>query len=144
MKRSLITLLLIISSSLSLAGNSGQIQGYWQLIDNNGQPKYIIRLYQQGNKIYGRLIQSVQNQTARCSKCKDENKDKPYRGLTIIKNLQQNGDNRWSDGKILNPETGKWSKVQITMKTNGTAIIINSYGWLGSWFGDKDTWTRRN
>lgn len=141
MKRILISFALLLSSSLALASNP---IGYWQLNDSQGQPKYLIRLYQFGQTLSAKLIQFVPNPGAICTACTDEDKDKPYLGLTIIKGLKADGDNQWSGGEILNPETGKWSKVKLSINDSNDTLIINSYGWLGSWFGDKDIWTRRN
>lgn len=131
-------------SLLSLSGFAFAANpvGYWQLKDKTGQPIMIIRVFQDRQGLSAKLIEYIPNRNARCSKCEGKNADKPIHGMVLITDLQTEKDNQWSGGKILNPLTGKVSKVQMTINAAGTELKINSYGFL-SWFGSADVWTRR-
>lgn len=135
---------LFVSSLLLLSGLvfAGNPIGYWQLKDDNGKPTMIIRIFPEGQTLSAKVIQYVPNVNARCSECKGENANKPLNGIVIITGLSPEGDNTWSGGKILNPLTGKVSKVMLSINAAGTELKINSYGFI-SWFGSTDVWTRR-
>lgn len=140
----ILSLLLGLFAPLVFAVNSiANPQGFWQLADKNGNPKIIIHIYGENEKLHAKLLQYLPNQNARCTKCEGALQNQPYRNLVIISNLIQKDASTWTDGKILNPETGEISNVTLTINRNGDAIRINSYGWF-SWFGSTDVWTRRN
>lgn len=143
MKRIFSALILIVISTFALAQNSGQINGYWQLADSSGSPKIIIRIFPVQTNVYNAsVIEYYPNRAGRCTACTDAYKDQPFRNMVIIRNVKQDGSGTFTGGQILDPETGKWSNVKITIANRGAALMINSYGWF-SWFGSRDVWTRR-
>ncbi|SUO93810.1 DUF2147 domain-containing protein [Suttonella ornithocola] len=136
-----LTLFLCLSSWVH-AETSGNPVGFWQLADKSGKPVLIIRIFPVGKTLSAKILQYYPNANARCTACKDALKDTPVRGLTFIKGLVRKSGDTWSDGKILNPETGKEAKVTLTISADGSQLKINSYRFL-SWFGSTDIWTRR-
>lgn len=133
---------LLSLSSIAFAQHRANPAGIWQLKDKKGSVKMIIRIMPDNQqRLSAKILQYYPNKNARCDKCEGDLKDKPYRGLTFIRNLSAEKKNVWTGGKILNPETGKESKVTLKMSDTGQTITINSYRFL-SWFGDKDEWIR--
>ena len=50
-----------------------------------------------------------------CDKCSDERKDKPVLGMTILRNVKQNADDKdvWDGGEILDPNNGKIYRLRL-------------------------------
>jgi hypothetical protein len=53
----------------------------------------------------------------RCVRCDGDAKDRPLIGLTILWGLQKSGD-KWSGGKIRDPDNGKIYKCSIALEGN--------------------------
>lgn len=108
--KTLLTLLQVVIVTLTASAQS-DIFGLWKTIDDDtGKEKSIVEIYEQDGKAFGRITTLLDpdsdNPDPLCTKCKDERKDKPIRGLQIIQNMLRDGDT-WSKGKILDPENGK-------------------------------------
>ena len=77
-----------------------------------------------------------------CVKCEGKNKNKPVKGLTIIWNLKQDGD-EWSGGQILDPKSGKVYRCKLKLADDGNKLIVR--GFLGiSLLGRSQEWIRIN
>lgn len=121
--RNLVQILLINLSFLFIFHLSSQAQdifGKWKTIsDETGKAESIIKIYKSKNgKVYGKALEILdknKGDNPLCTKCKDERKDKPIKGMLIIKGLKQNGK-YWQGGKILDPGTGKEYSCKIWLK----------------------------
>lgn len=106
-------LLFIFNISTSAQG----VLGKWKTIDDEtGKAKSIIKVYKAKNgKVYGKVLDVLDKSNGDnpiCKKCKDDRKDKPIKGMILIKSLKQNGK-YWQGGKILDPEKGKEYSCKI-------------------------------
>ena len=61
-------------------------------------------------------------------------------GLTIMTGFEYDGDGRWKDGTVYDPNSGKTYKCTLTLVDANTVRIR---GYIGvSLFGRSETWTR--
>ncbi|TPN89265.1 DUF2147 domain-containing protein [Aquimarina algicola] len=112
----ILRILLIAAFLISGITNAQQeVIGKWKTIDDNtGEAKSIVKIYKEGNKIYGK-IERILNEERRkrlCEECKGADHNKPIEGLVIIKGLEKDGD-EYEDGTITDPENGKVYRCKI-------------------------------
>ena len=85
------------------------------------------------------LVPGDENKT--CTKCTDDRKDQPIKGLTILTGLKPNGNNNWDGGQILDPENGKVYSAKMSLSEDGQKLNVR--GFLGiSLLGRTQTWVR--
>ena len=86
------------------------------------------------------LLRKGADPAAKCVECRDELKDQPMVGLQIIKGAKKaEGKEVWEDGKILDPENGKFYTLRMTPIDGGKKLEVRGY--LGP-FWRTQTWTR--
>lgn len=146
MNRTLTTLLTLgagalLSTSVFAASLNGS---QWQTIDDKtGEKKAIIQLTESNGKVSGKIIKVLDAQKAKavCTKCPGSLKNKPVEGLQILSGLKADGNNKWSDGKLVDPESGKTYSGKLTLSDNGQSLDLRGY--VGSpIFGRSQTWKR--
>jgi uncharacterized protein (DUF2147 family) len=105
-------ILLTTALSQSLSAQDS-ILGRWKTIDDEtNRAKSIVTIYEENGKIFGRIDTLFrlpdEDPNPTCSKCADDDprKDKPVKGMIIIKDMKKDG-NEWVDGTILDPKNGK-------------------------------------
>ncbi len=130
---------------------NASVLGYWETIDDEtNQPKSIIKIEQQGTGEYiAKVVKILKTddgsdpETRKCDKCSGERYNQPIKGMTIMQNVKQVGDNEWSGGEILDPKTGKTYNVKFSL--DETKNKLNVRGYLGfSLFGRTQVWHRLN
>lgn len=138
-----IFIFLILITSVNLWAESPV--GQWRTIDDNdGQEKSVVEIYEQGGKIFGKIIslREPNDENGRpkvCTKCTGADKDKPIIGLVIIRDLTQDGD-EYTGGTILDPSNGKVYKCKL--KVEGNKLKVR--GFIGfSMIGRTQTWLRK-
>lgn len=139
------TLTLTAGALLSTSVFAASLDGsQWQTIDDKtGEKKAIIQLNESGGKVSGKIIKVLDKQKAKavCTKCPGSLKNKPVEGLQILTGLKADGNNKWSDGKLVDPETGKVYSGKITLSDNGQSLDLRGY--VGTpLFGRSQTWQR--
>jgi uncharacterized protein (DUF2147 family) len=117
--------------------------GAWRTIDDKtGKPRSIVRIYEEGGKLFGKVEASLNPETAGrlCDKCKDDRKSKPIVGMVIMRNLKAHGE-EFDGGDILDPDNGSIYKCKIKVIEGGTKLQVR--GFIGiSLLGRTQTWTR--
>lgn len=85
-----------------------QVTGLWKVTDEkDGIVKSIVEVFEADNKYNARVYKVLPtSKRTHCENCEGELKDKPLTGMTIIHDLIKT-DNGGTDGKVLNPATGK-------------------------------------
>jgi uncharacterized protein (DUF2147 family) len=80
-------------------------------------------------------------QDAKCDKCTDERKDKPVVGMTIIRNVRQDAEDKevWTGGEILDPNNGKTYKTRLKPVEGGKHLQMRGY--IGPFYRTQ-TWVR--
>jgi uncharacterized protein (DUF2147 family) len=118
--------------------------GLWKSIDDvTGKPRALIRLLEHEGAIVGRIERILVGQAdARCERCTDERKDQPVQGMTILTGLRREGD-RWSGGRILDPENGKTYSSQLRLLDEGRRLEMRGY--IGTpMIGRTQVWHREH
>ena len=144
MIRTAAALTLALSSAFAMAQMTPV--GLWKTIDDDGKTeKSLVRITDSGGVLSGAIekIFDVAKQDAKCDKCADDRKDKPVRGLTIIRNVRQDGDDKglWDGGDILDPKEGKVYKTRLKPADGGKKLEVRGY--IGApLFGRTQVWQR--
>lgn len=138
-----IVAVLLMSMHLSFAASSTPA-GLWQSIDDKtNKPRSLIRISEQNGE-YSAVIEKgllpTDTGDAICDKCKDERKNQPIIGMTIVKGMKQNGD-KYDGGNILDPEEGKVYKCKMTLNEAGDELEVRGYIGI-SLLGRSQIWTR--
>ena len=139
------TLTLMAGALLSISAQAASLDGtQWQTIDDKtGEKKAIIQLNERGGKVSGKIIKVLDKEKAKavCTKCPGSLKNQPVEGLQILTGLKAEGNNQWSDGKLVDPESGKVYSGKITLSDNGQSLDLRGY--VGTpLFGRSQTWQR--
>ena len=120
--------------------------GVWRSIDEKeGTPKAEVRITETNGVVTGKvqaLLRKGADPNQLCTECKDELKDKPMVGMTLISNVKKaEGKDVWEGGKILDPENGKTYTVRLTPVDDGKKLEVR--GSIGP-FWRTQTWIRVN
>ncbi len=127
---------LLLTAAMSLCALSSQVfanvTGYWTTIDDEtGDAKSVVQVYEYQGKIYGRVVELLQNPGA-----KAKIKGSPsVKGLTIIWDLEKDGDS-YSGGEILDPTKGKvygcemWREGEKLIVRGKIAFLGRNQTWL--------------
>lgn len=116
----------------------------WQTIDDKtGEKKAVIQLTESGGKVSGKIIKVLNKEKADalCTKCPGSLKNKPVEGLQILSGLKADGNNQWSDGKLVDPESGKTYSGKLTLSDNGQSLKLRGFV-ATPVFGRSQTWQR--
>jgi uncharacterized protein (DUF2147 family) len=118
--------------------------GVWKTIDDaTHKPRGLIRLYEQDGEIFGKIEGSFDPKEAGeiCHKCSGDRKGMPVMGLVIVRHMKKRG-NEYSEGDILDPDTGWVYKCKFTLEPDGKTLNVR--GFLGfSLLGRSQTWYRQ-
>ncbi len=119
--------------------------GLWETIDDETKkPKSIVRLYDQGGVISGKveklLNRAAGDENPLCTECSDERKDKPILGMVIMWGMKKSEDG-WEDGKIFDPKKGKTYSCQFKLAEGGKKLEVRGYIGVVA-LGRTQTWNR--
>ncbi|WP_299130505.1 DUF2147 domain-containing protein [uncultured Winogradskyella sp.] len=110
--------------SLNLSG-AQSIFGKWKSIDDEtGKEKSIIKIYEQDDRVYGKIIQLLNpsKPNPKCTECEGSKKDQPITNMVIIEGLEKD-DDVYEGGIILNPENGKEYQCQLKLDDKNTLRV---------------------
>jgi uncharacterized protein (DUF2147 family) len=136
---------LIFSLSLAapfLTALSGQSPlGLWKTIDDEtGEPKSHIKIYQENDKLYGKVVKLLKTtKQTTCKKCPEPHTGKPIEGLRVMWDLEKDGD-EWDGGEIMDPSNGKIYNCKIYLEEPNTLKVRGYIGF--SAFGRTQEWKR--
>ena len=132
-------LVLLVSNS-SLA-DSSDVVGLWLSGDGDGW----IEIRQDGDEVVGVIAGSPNNKEGDPPRLDNKNpdpslRDRPLDGVTFMKGFKYDGDDRWTDGTIYDPNSGNTYSGTIRLLDHDN---LRLRGYIGiSLFGRSDTWTR--
>jgi uncharacterized protein (DUF2147 family) len=143
MKSLFVATALIVASNLAAA--AGSPVGTWRSIDDKTkQERSIIRITEENGELKG-VVEKIFDQPGDdpahlCNECKDERKNKPIVGMTILWGLKKDGD-AWAGGEILDPKNGKTYRCKMMLSEGGKSLNVR--GFIGiSLIGRTQTWWR--
>lgn len=147
MKKLLLAVSTLVLSANLFAADTAKIDGLWEVrYDASNTPSAHIRITTQAN---GELVGVIENAYPRpgekpsdkCTKCSGANKDKPIIGLKVLWGMMPDGKNQWSQGHVLDAETGKVYSGKMTLADNGNELDLRGYV-LTPMLGETSTWKR--
>jgi uncharacterized protein (DUF2147 family) len=130
----------------AVAAQAASPVGVWRTIDDKtGKERSIVRISETNGELQGVVEQIFDfpgdDPKHLCKDCKDERKDKPIVGMTILWGLKQKGD-EWSGGEILDPKNGKIYRCKLTPSEDGKQLNVRGY--IGvSLIGRSQVWHRQ-
>jgi len=141
--KKLATLILLAGAACGAFAQMSPV-GTWQSVDDKtGEAKALIRIFDQGGKLFGQIEKSLKKDAkpdAVCDECKDERKGKPIQGLEIIRGAEKDpGEDVWEHGKILDPENGKEYRLRLAPIDGGRKLQVRGY--IGPFYRTQ-TWVR--
>lgn len=119
--------------------------GLWRTIDDQtGQARSLVRIEDRGQTLVGEVVEILDpaRRDVLCSLCPGDRKDRPVLGLQIIRDLKR-FDDRWADGRILNPEDGNIYHLRATPRDGGRKLEMHGYLSL-PFLGRTQTWIRES
>ena len=136
-------LLVILSVNMYSADTQPSIVGKWNTYDDNGIHDGVVQVFQKDGKFFGKIVflPKPEDKNSICDNCDGDDKDKPILGLTILKNMEDDGDGEYSGGTIRDPYSGKVYSCSINILENGKKLEVR--GFLGfSLFGSSKYWDK--
>lgn len=119
----------LVAGSITSA-YSQSVLGKWKTIDDEtGEPKSIVEIYENGDQVYGKIVEILNKnkQDAKCTECEGTNKNKPILGMVIIEGLEKE-DDAYEGGTILDPNKGKEYKCKIWVdEDNNNKLNVRGY-----------------
>lgn len=113
-----------------LAGEEGdEVKGLWWTEDEGA----IVEIYREDGAYYGKLkwledpYDEDGNPLTDDENPDEEKRDRPLKGLEILKDLEYNGDKQWSDGEIYDPENGTTYSCRMQLE-DGELHVRGYYG----------------
>lgn len=124
------------------AAQSDSPVGLWRTIDDDTkQAKSLVRITESGGQLSGTVEKILTDKPdAVCEACSGDLKNKPVRGMTILRGHKKGGD-WWEGGTILDPNNGKTYRSQLRPIDGGSKLEVRGY--IGTpLLGRSQTWLR--
>jgi uncharacterized protein (DUF2147 family) len=103
--------------------------GTWKTIDDETkQAKSHVEIYQTGNKYHGKVAKLLLKPAdTKCEKCTGDRHNKNVVGMVMLENMVLDG-RELQDGKILDPENGKWYSCKMWLKDGDpNTLVVRGY-----------------
>ncbi|WP_400190826.1 DUF2147 domain-containing protein [Hymenobacter sp. B81] len=143
MKKLFLCLALLLGVAGLASAQSLSPLGVW----TNSEKKATFEIYKCGNKLCGKIVSlTVPNDPATGKpKTDTQNPDpklrsRPRQGMVFMQGFEYDDDNKWDDGKIYDPESGKTYSCYMKMINANTMEVKGYIGF--SMIGRSQTWTR--
>jgi uncharacterized protein (DUF2147 family) len=135
----------LVSAPVHGAGQGSPV-GLWQAVDDNTKQPTGWFLITDHNGVYDGIIAKMflkpgEDPNVVCSQCKDDRHDHPWLGLEIIRGMQQEGEDKYGGGTILDPRDGKVYKATMKLAPDGQTLVVRGYVGF-ELLGENQYWTR--
>ena len=120
-------------SLLSSITFADDITGTWRYMDDKtGEAKGLVKIEKQNNGTFaGTALKATPRTgyTAKefCTNCPAPYTNKPIIGLQVISGLKTTDQVNYTDGKILDPVSGKLYSLKGRMSPNGKKLFLRGY-----------------
>lgn len=149
MKKKMIYLLMVFL--FFLVNNTAQAEyfspeGYWKTFDDDTHElESIVKLWIEKGKLMGRIVKLFpkpdEDPDPVCDKCPGKRKDMKILGMIFLWGFSRDED-RWVDGKILDPENGKTYHCRVEVVEDGKKMKVFGYIKIIFKIGRTQTWIR--
>ena len=139
-----LVMMVLLAGGTRLAEAAGPSPaGDWRTFDDRtGKERGMVHIDDTGGIVTGRVVSTLDPAEAShvCDKCDDDRRGQKLIGLEIIRGMRPDGEG-WSDGRVLDPETGGIYRGKMHLEDGGQKLVLRGY--LGiSLFGRSQTWIR--
>lgn len=133
---------MMLVCSIGQTSQAQSVVGKWKTIDDEtGEAKSVVEIYEEGGKVYGKIIaifdKAKENDV--CKKCEGDKKNKPLKGMVILAGARKDGSS-WEGGTILDPTKGKIYKCTLSLE-NKDKLKLRGYVGI-SLLGRTQYWER--
>lgn len=137
MRQLICMMLLFLSASVSIYSQT--VEGIWKNYTDN-EVQTFIEVYIKDGKLYGKVVELFpQTKITHCKKCKGDQKGAQLNEILLLWGLTLD-DDKWNNGRILDPESGKKYACQIELEDANTLKVR---GYIGKpIFGRSFYWHR--
>ena len=140
MIRSCITVFALMMSSLIAAQS---VFGKWKTVDDEtGETKAIVEVYETEGRLYGKVIEILneERKNARCTKCEGKLKDRPVLGMHIIDGFEKDGEGHYKGKALTDPSKGLTVRGKVWLNPdNSNELMVRGYL---AFFFRTQTWLR--
>ena len=125
----------------TLTVNAQSPVGTWKSIDDQtGKARSHVKIVEKNGKLYGSITKLLESpEDSICDECPGDKKNQKVIGLEIIWDMEAY-DDYWSYGKILDPESGKIYKCNISLNGKDKLDVRGYIGFAA--LGRTQTWHR--
>jgi uncharacterized protein (DUF2147 family) len=129
-----VNLMLAVFIWTAISLNAQNISGIWKTIDDEtNEAKSYVQLYESSGLLHGKVTKLLKSDPdKKCTECPDERKNQPILGMVVVENLKLN-DGHYQDGRILDPEKGKWYTCKMWLKEGDPNVLVVR-GYIGIFY----------
>ena len=142
------TLIGVISLALLCSSAIAQdITGTWRYMDDKtGEAKGLVKIEQQADGTYaGTALKAtpLAGYTPKelCSNCPAPYTNKPIIGMQVITGLKSSDQTNYTNGKIIDPVSGRIYQLKGKLNANGKKLFLRGYFGVSA-VGRNQTWLR--
>lgn len=123
------------------------IEGIWRYMDDKtGEAKGLVKIEQQADGTYaGKALKATPRSgyTPKefCTNCPAPYTNQPIIGMQVISNLKSVDQVNYTDGKIIDPVSGKIYKLKGKLNASGKKLFLRGYIGVSA-VGRSQTWLR--
>ena len=135
---------IVLFSSSAIAEN---IVGTWRYMDDKtGEAKGLVKIEQQANGTYAGTALKATPRAGYipkefCTNCPAPYTNKPIIGMQVISGLKTEDQINYTNGKIIDPVSGKFYRLKGKISTNGKKLFLRGYMGVSA-VGRSQTWLR--
>ncbi len=130
----------LVITALAAAADNLSPLGVWLGVSDDGEKGHV-QIHECGRKLCGKLVWNTQPDANDINNPDEALRSRRVIGLTILWDLEPDGENFWDYGRLYDPTTGKTWRCNIRVLPGGDRLRIRGY--LGiSLLGQSRIWTR--